>query len=193
MRLLLIRSFAPVLAAFALSLASMAAAPAAQASDTVVKSGAEIDALVDDALKRLYASEPEAKNLAGKSVAMLVFPEVLKGGVIIGGQYGEGALRQGGKTSGYYSMASASYGLQFGAQTYGYAMFFLNQGALDYMQNNDGWEVGSGPTLVGGDDGWSSSMGSNDLNGDIAVVFFDQSGLMAGAGIQGTKITKVDR
>ena len=180
------------LAAFALA----AAGPAAAAADEEakpIKTAAEIEAGVDAALKSLYAAEPAAKELADKAVAVLVFPEVLKAGVLVGGQYGEGALRQGGKTTGYYSMASASFGLQFGAQTYGYAMYFLNQAALDYSRNNEGWEVGTGPTLVGGDKGWSSSMGTNDLNGDIAVVFFNQKGMMAGAGIQGTKISKIDR
>jgi len=170
-------------------------APAVRAQDEAkpVKTAAEIEAGVNAALKSLYAAEPEAKKLADKAVAVLVFPEIIKAGVMIGGQYGEGALRVGGKTTGYYSIASASFGLQFGAQTYGYAMFFLNQAALDYTRSNDGWEVGSGPTLVGGDKGWSSSMGTNDLNGDIAVVFFNQKGLMAGAGIQGSKISKIKR
>jgi lipid-binding SYLF domain-containing protein len=185
----------PFLAAFCCAVALIMAAPGARAEEekTLTKTAAEIEAGVNAALKSLYASEPEAKALANKAVAVLVFPEILKAGVIVGGQYGEGALRQGGKTTGYYSIASASIGLQFGAQTYGYVMYFLNQAALDYSRNNDGWEIGSGPTLVGGDKGWSSSMGTNDLQGDIAVVFFNQNGVMAGAGIQGSKISKIER
>lgn len=187
--------FIPFLAVLVCAVALILAAPDARAEEdkTLKKTAAEIDSGVNAALKSLYASEPEAKALANKAVAVLVFPEILKAGVIVGGQYGEGALRQGGKTTGYYSIASASIGLQFGAQTYGYAMYFLNQAALDYTRNNDGWEVGTGPTLVGGDKGWSSSMGTNDLQGDIAVVFFNQNGMMAGAGIQGSKISKIER
>ncbi len=185
---------APIFAALTLALIAVGAPANAQSDGkTVVKSGAELDALVDSALEGLYASEPAAKELEGKSVAVLVFPEVLKGGVIVGGQYGEGAMRQGGKTTGYYSMAGASYGLQFGAQVFGYAMYFLNEKSLQFLQDSSGWEVGSGPTLVGGEEGWSAKMGTSDLEGDVAVVFFNQSGLMAGAGIQGTKITKVER
>ncbi len=153
----------------------------------------EIESGVNSALKRLYAGSPEAKELSSKAVAVLVFPKVTKGGLMIGGQYGEGAMRQGGKTTGYYSLAGASYGLQIGGQQFSYAMFFMNEGALNYFRENDGWEAGSGPTLVGGDQGWSSSMGTNDLQGDIVPVFFGQEGLMAGAGLQGTKITKITK
>jgi lipid-binding SYLF domain-containing protein len=156
-------------------------------------SGAEIDAAVDAALDRLYAEEPAAKDLAEAAVAVLVFPEIVKGGVIVGGQYGEGALRVDGETRGYFSIASASFGLQAGGQTYAYAMFFLTPEAVDYVRDANGWEVGVGPTLVGGDKGWSSSMGTNDLQGDIAVVFFAQEGMMAGGGIQGSKISRIER
>jgi len=155
--------------------------------------GAELDAGADAALKRLFAETPETKELNNKAVAVLVFPKITKAGFMVGGQYGEGAMREGGKTSGYYSIASGSYGLQVGGQQYSYVMFFMNKDALQYFKDNRGWEAGSGPTLVGGREGWSSSMGTNDLQGDIVPVFFGQAGLMAGAGLQGSKITRVDR
>lgn len=163
-------------------------APAAEAA-----SAKEIEAGVNAALKTLYAAEPEARKLASKSIAILVFPEIIKGGLIVGGEYGEGALRVGGKTEGYYSIAAASFGLQIGGQKFGYAMFFLTESALNYLRDTQGFELGTGPTLVGGDKGWSSSMGTSDLQGDIAVVFFGQEGLMAGAGIRGSKISKIER
>ena len=97
------------------------------ASQSDAASGAEIDAGVNTALKTLYAVEPAAKDLAAKSIAVLVFPEIVKGGLIVGGQYGEGALRIGGKTKRYYSIAGASYGLQIGGQKFSYAMFFLTK------------------------------------------------------------------
>ncbi|MEM9098018.1 MAG: twin-arginine translocation pathway signal protein [Pseudomonadota bacterium] len=164
-----------------------------QTTGAQAESGAEIDQKVDAAIEQLYAAEPQAKDLAAKSVAMLIFPEIIKGGLIVGGQYGEGALRVGGETKGYFSIAAASFGLQFGGQTFGYAMFFLNQDAVDHVRETKGFEVGTGPTLVGGDQGWSGSLGTNDLQGDIAVVFFGQEGLMAGGGIQGSKITRIER
>ncbi|MEX0308594.1 MAG: twin-arginine translocation pathway signal [Ruegeria sp.] len=153
----------------------------------------EIDASVDAALAQLLASSPEAADLSNKAVAVLVFPRITKGGLMVGGQFGEGAMRENGVTTGYYNIAGASYGFQAGIQHFSYALFFLNSDALAYMQNNDGWEVGSGPTLVGGDEGWSASMGTNDLQGDIVPIIFGQEGLMAGAGLQGTKITKIEK
>lgn len=156
-------------------------------------SGAEIDAQVDAALASLYEQEPEAKALGDKAVAILVFPEIVKGGVLIGGQYGEGALRIGGKTQGYYSIASASFGLQIGGQTYGSALFILTDQGLQYLKDTRGLELGVGPTLVGGDKGWSRSLGTSDIQGDIAPVFFGQKGLMAGGGIQGSKISPIER
>ncbi|MEO1191224.1 MAG: twin-arginine translocation pathway signal protein [Pseudomonadota bacterium] len=162
--------------------------PEAKASENA----AEIDAKVAAGFKKLYASEPQAADLAKKAVAILMFPDIIKGGLIIGGEYGEGALIQDGKTDGYYSIAAASFGLQAGGQRFGYAMFFLTDAALNYLEESEGFEVGVGPTLVGGDKGWSSSMGTNNLQGDIAVVFFGQEGLMAGAGLRGSKITKID-
>lgn len=163
-------------------------APAAEAEPADA-----IDAKVTAALAELYADEPDAKLLADNSVAVLVFPDIVKAGALVGGQYGEGALRAGGRTLGYFSIASASFGLQFGAQRYGYVMFLLTESALDYLRDTRGFELGVGPTLVGGDKGWSSSLGTNNLQGDIAPVFFNQEGFMAGGGIQGSKISRIER
>lgn len=154
---------------------------------------AEIESKVASALRVLYAAEPGTEELAASSAGVLIFPDIVKAGFVLGGQYGEGALRVGGRTQGYYSIAAVSYGLQIGAQQFGYAIFFLNEDALDELDGSKGFEVGVGPTLVGGDDGWSASMGTKDLQGDIAVVFFGQAGLMAGAGIEGSKITPIER
>jgi len=155
--------------------------------------GAEIDARADAALERLYAESEEARDLGRMAVAVLVFPRITKGGLMVGAQYGEGAMREEGRTTGYYSIVGASYGLQIGGQVFSFAMFFLNEAGLAHFHENAGWEAGVGPTLVGGDKGWSSSMGTNDLQGDIVPVFFGQAGLMAGGGLQGTKITQIER
>ena len=157
------------------------------------ESAAEIDAKASAALEALYAKEPATRDLAAKSVAILVFPEIIKAGVLVGGQYGEGALRIGGKTQGYYSIASASFGLQFGGQKYGYAMFILTDAGLQHLKDTRGMELGVGPTIVGGDQGWSRSLGTNDIQGDIAPVFFGQEGVMVGGGVQGSKISPLER
>ncbi|MEL6265121.1 MAG: lipid-binding SYLF domain-containing protein [Pseudomonadota bacterium] len=166
---------------------------AAAPERALAESAAELDAKVAAALDALYASEPGTRDLAAQSKAIMVFPEIVKGGVIIGGQYGEGALLIDGATQGYYSIASASFGLQFGGQTYGYAMFILTDAGLQYLKDTKGLELGVGPTIVGGDKGWSNSLGTNDIQGDIAPVFFGQEGVMVGGGIQGSKITPVER
>lgn len=155
------------------------------------ETAAEIDRDVDNAILKLYTSSPIAKEISKIAKGILVFPNVIKGGLIFGGQYGEGALRIGGKTKGYYSTAAASYGLQIGAQTFGYAMFFMTDNALTYLEKSSGWEVGVGPSFVIVDEGKARSLSTTTANDDIYVFFFSQKGLMAGLGIQGSKITRI--
>jgi lipid-binding SYLF domain-containing protein len=126
-------------------------------------------------------------------VYILVFPGILKGGLIIGGQYGEGALRVKGKTAGYYNSVAASYGLQAGIQKFGYALFFMTDSALQYIDKSDGWEIGVGPSIVVVDEGIAKSLTTTTAKSDIYAFFFDQKGLMAGIGLQGTKITKLNK
>ncbi|MDO9581987.1 MAG: YSC84-related protein [Desulfomicrobium sp.] len=152
---------------------------------------AEIDKAVNLALEKLYASTPAAAELAKVSKGVLVFPDVVKAGLIIGGQYGEGALRVNGKTVGYYNTLAASYGLQAGAQTFGYAMFLMNDSALDYLKKSQGWEVGVGPTVVIMDEGLAKSLTTSTAKDDIYAFIFGQKGLMAGISLQGSKITKI--
>ena len=157
------------------------------------ETAAGIDRNVDAALATLYAGSPAAEALAREAKGILVFPNVIKAGLLIGGQYGEGALRIKGKTAGYYSTAAASYGLQAGAQTFGYAMFFMKDDALNYLKESEGWEVGVGPSVVVVDQGMAQSLTTTTAQNDIYVFFFSQQGLMAGLGIQGSKITQIER
>jgi lipid-binding SYLF domain-containing protein len=153
----------------------------------------EIDRDVDSALQKLYDSTPAAKELAKVAKGILIFPDIVKGGLIIGGQYGEGALRIGGKTTGYYSSVAASYGLQAGVQKFGYALFFMTDSSLEYLKKSEGWEIGVGPTLVVVDEGVAKSLTTTTAKSDIYAFFFDQQGLMAGIGIQGSKITRIEK
>ena len=154
---------------------------------------AELDRDVDSALMKLYEKTPAAKELAKVAKGILVFPDIVKAGLIVGGQYGEGALRVDGKTVGYYNSVAASYGLQAGAQSFGYALFFITDKALDYLKKSEGWEIGTGPSLVIVDEGVAGSLTTTTAKSDIYAFFFDQKGLMAGIGIQGSKITKLDK
>ena len=122
-----------------------------------------------------------------------MFDVIVKGGLVIGGSYGEGALYKGGKVSGYYSTASGSWGLQAGAQTYGYVMFLMNDKALRYLGRSKGWEVGVGPTVVVVNEGVAKNLSSTTLKDDVYAFIFDQQGLMAGISIEGSKITRIKR
>jgi len=174
-----------------LTAAAIVAACLLAPGPAIAASAAEIDRDVDAALVKLYDSTPEAKEFAPKATGILVFPSIVKGGFILGAMYGEGALRVGGKTAGYYSAVAASYGLQAGVQTFGYAVFFMNAAKLKYLDESEGWEIGGAPSLVVMDKGKAGSLSTTSARDDIYVFFFDQTGLMAGLGLQGTKISKI--
>ena len=154
---------------------------------------AEINRDVKIALEKLYAKSSSAKTLGEKAKGILVFPGIIKAGFMVGGQFGEGALLRGGKTAGYYNTLSASYGLQIGGQKYGYALFFMSDSAMSWLDKSDGWEIGTGPSIVVMDTGAASSATTTSLQSEIYAFFFDQKGLMGGLGLQGTKITKIKK
>lgn len=184
MKNLKLRHFFILFVAFML----MCSNPIAAKADTAAK----IDRDVTVALEKLYTSTPSAKELSKVAEAILVFPNVIKGGFIIGGQYGEGALRdKAGNTLGYYSTAAASYGLQAGAQSFGYAMFFMTSSTLEYLKKSSGWEIGVGPSIVIVDDGMARGLSTTTAKEGIYAFFFSQKGLMAGLGLQGSKITQI--
>jgi len=169
----------------------------AVALSTTLSGAAFADDLVaadaNAALSKLYASEPVAKLISEKARAVLVFPNIVKAGFIVGGQYGEGVMLRGGKLVGHYNSVAASYGLQAGVQSYGYALFLMNDKALQYLASSDGWELGVGPNIVIVDEGKAKSLTTMTLKDDVYAFIFDQRGLMAGLGIQGSKITKLEK
>jgi lipid-binding SYLF domain-containing protein len=177
---------APVVLAVALCLVVAGPGRVARAA-----SAAELDRKSEAALQQLLASHDAARTLAREARAILVFPSIVKGGFLFGGQLGDGALRSGGRTLGYYRTVSASYGLQAGLQTYGYALFLMNDSALGYLDRSEGWEIGVGPTLVVVDKGTAGALTTTTARSDVYAFFFDQKGLMAGIGLQGTKITRI--
>jgi lipid-binding SYLF domain-containing protein len=152
----------------------------------------EISRDAQAALKNLYAKVPAAKAIGAQAKAVLVFPSITKAGLGVGGQYGDGALIRGGKTVAYYNTAGLSTGLQAGAQQYGYAMFFMNEGALKQLDKAEGFEVGVGPSIVVMDEGKAKTTTTTTMKDDIYAFIFSQKGLMAGLGLQGNKITKIN-
>ncbi len=153
---------------------------------------AELSSSSRAALNRLYATNPRTKQLGSKATAILVFPKIVKAGFMVGAQGGDGAMLRGGKVVGYYRSLAASYGFQAGIQSFGFALFFMNQAAIDQMNDTDGWEIGSGPSLVIVDEGFAKSFTTNTLTSDVYAVTFNQKGLMGGVGIQGSKITRIN-
>lgn len=155
-------------------------------------SASEIDHEARQALSRLYDSTPAARSLASRARAILVFPGIVKAGFIGGAQYGKGALIENGRTKGYYNIVAGSYGLQAGVQTFDYALFFMSRDALSYLYSSKGWEVGVGPSIVVVDAGAAKSLTTTTAKDDVYAFIFGQKGLMAGLGLQGSKITRIN-
>jgi len=153
----------------------------------------QIDTNSRQALNTLYAENPAAKAIGQQARAVLIFPSIVKAGLGLGGAYGEGEMRKGGAVSDYYSTFTGSWGLQAGAQSYGYAVFLMNNDAVKYVEESDGWEIGVGPTVVLVNAGVAQNLSTTSLQDDAYAFIFDQKGLMAGISIEGTKINKLDK
>lgn len=174
------------------ALALLAAGPAR------AESAAEIDARVNVALGRLYARFPDTQELAGRSRGVLVMPEVLEGGLIVSGAYGEGALRlnEGGRfdrTAEYYSFASASVGFLAGVQSSAHALFFLTDAALEHFRRQDGWEIGADAEVTFPDAGLIAQLNTTTSQSPVVGIVFDQDGVLVGVGLEGGKYSRINR
>jgi lipid-binding SYLF domain-containing protein len=153
------------------------------------------DELDDDsasALRSLYEGSLAARQLGEKAAGILVFPNIVKAGFLFGAQFGEGTLYRGGRKVANYRSVAASYGFQAGVQTFGYAMFLMTNAAIDYLDKSGGFEIGVGPSVVVVDTGIARNLTTTTIQSDIYAFVFDQKGLMAGVGIQGSKITRIN-
>jgi lipid-binding SYLF domain-containing protein len=155
------------------------------------ESRADISRDSEQALQKLYDANPDAQALSRRASAILIFPNVVKAGLVVGGSFGEGELKRGDQVDGYYNSVAGSVGLQAGAQSYGYVVFLMNQGAVDYVRRTEGWEVGVGPTLVLIDQGAAKNLSTSTLKDDAYAFIFAQQGLMAGFSLEGTKISHI--
>lgn len=154
---------------------------------------AQLNADGKAALNRLYAQSDRARRYGRDARAILVFPKIVKAGLVIGGQGGEGVLFVRGKPTGYYKIGAASFGLQAGGQSFSYALFLMNDKALTYLRKSEGWAIGSGPSVVVVDKGAALSTTSTTIAKDVYAFPFGQKGLMAGLGLEGSKITPIKR
>jgi lipid-binding SYLF domain-containing protein len=177
----------------ATSLAMAALAPISVSTPASAATAADLNRESDQALQKLYAKSPSARALSEKAKAVLVFPKILKGGLVVGGAYGEGVLKQGSKVDGYYNSVTGSWGLQAGGQSYGYAVFLMSDKAVSYIHRSQGWEIGTGPTVVVVNEGVAKNLSTSTLKDDAYAFIFDQHGLMASLSLEGTKVSRIKR
>jgi len=154
---------------------------------------AELESAARASFRSLVEGNDEAKQLAKDASGVMIFPRILKAGLTFGGQFGEGVLLEDDQVAGYFNSVSASFGLQAGAQRFGYALIITNEEALEQVKHARGWELGIGPSLVIADRGLGKSLTTTTIRSDIYAFVFDQKGLMVGSGLQGTKVSPIVR
>lgn len=151
----------------------------------------EVDVSVDVSLERFYKEVKGAGEFAKMAKGMLVLPNVYKGGFIFGAEYGEGALRVGGKTVDYYSIAAGSFGLQIGGEKKDIVILFMTNEALDQFRASSGWEAGVDGNLALAEIGTGGRLDTTTLKEPIVAFVFGVRGLMADISLKGCKFTKI--
>ena len=152
----------------------------------------QIDAAVNEVLPQLYRDVSGSRELANKAQGVLIFPDVYKAAIGVGGEYGKGALRIGGSTVGYYSIASGSLGLQIGAQARNIVFMFMTPQALADFRNSSGWQAGATAGVALVKKGAEGSVDTSQINAPVLAFVFGNTGLMADVSIEGTKISKLE-
>ena len=160
---------------------------------TFAATAEDLDKDSAQALESLYKINPTAEVIAKTAKAILVFPKVVKAGLVFGGSYGEGVLLRGTKVTDYFNTVSASWGWQAGAESYAYVVFLMSNKAVDYLGKSNGWEFGVGPTVVLVNEGVAKNLSTSTLKDDAYAFITDQQGLMASLSIEGTKISRIKR
>jgi len=150
-----------------------------------------IDSSVDGTMSRLFQTVPGSRELVSKARGVLVFPSVLQAGFIVGGQYGEGSLKVGGGTVGYYSTVSGSFGLQAGAQSKAIIFLFMTQDALDKFRNTDGWSAGGDASVALVKMGANGAIDTTTATAPVEVFVLTNAGLMGDISINGTKVSRL--
>lgn len=158
---------------------------------TFAHTKAQIDVSADRALKDFYTLNPTNRELAGKAVGMLIFGRVTKGGVGVGGEYGEGVLRVQGQPVDYYKLVSASVGLTLGVAKHREIIMFMTQGALDKFTKSDGWSAGGDTAIAVVSQGAGGIYDSATLGKPILGFVFGEKGLIGDLSLEGTKISKI--
>lgn len=157
------------------------------------KTAGEINASVNAALNRFYKQVGGAKEFMSQAKAVLVMPNVTKAGFFAGGQYGEGALRIGGKTAGYYNLVAGSFGFTFGAQRMDIIIAFMTDEALQGFRKVDGWEIGIDGNVALITIGAGTRLDTTTARDPIVGFVFDAKGLMADLSLKGAKFTRIKK
>jgi lipid-binding SYLF domain-containing protein len=144
------------------------------------------------ALAGLYRVQPGTRELGDRARAVLVFPTITQAGLGIGGEYGRGCMIENGDVVGYYNVVGGTFGLQIGGQSFSQAYFFNSPEALKTFRDTKGLELGAGVTAVAASYGANGEITTSTLQKPVVVVSWGQSGLMAGATIEGAKITEIN-
>ena len=155
--------------------------------------GSIINRDAEIALQNLFEIDPDTVSIYKNASATLIIPRITKAGVVLGGAYGEGVLRINEAPVDYYSLASASYGFQIGAQQYSNIIFFMTEEALQKFRVKDGWELGADAEVVFRDKGYSIGVSSKTISKPVYAVVFDQKGLLAGTSLVGAKFSRLIR
>lgn len=162
-----------------------------QSSGTPASQRAEINAGADATLSRLYQTSPDARQLVQRAKGVLIFPSLIKAGFVVGGEYGRGVLRVGGRPEAYYSTAAGSIGFQAGAQSSASVLLFMTDDALDKFRNSNGWTAGADATVTIARVGANGSLDTNTIQQPIIGFVLSNVGLMAGVSLEGAKITRL--
>lgn len=182
-----------LVASSGLSLAGCTTTPPSSSTSPEANAGRRqsIDADVNATLSRLYTTVNGSRELVAKARGVLVFPSVISAGFWFGGQYGQGALRIGEQTSGYYSIAAASFGPQIGAQSKAIIMLFMTQEALDKFTGSQGWAAGVDATVAVLHVGANGNVDTSTATSPVEAFVLTNAGLMAGVSLEGTKISRL--
>jgi lipid-binding SYLF domain-containing protein len=156
-------------------------------------SGRQIDRDVNAALSNFYRQVDGARGLVADAAGVLVFPSVVKAGIGLGGEYGEGALRRRGRTEAYYNTVSASFGFQLGVQARTVIILFMTEEAFRSFRRKRGWKVGVDGSVTLVTVGVGGSLDSNQIKSPVIGFILDQKGLMYNLTLEGSKITRIDR
>jgi lipid-binding SYLF domain-containing protein len=159
--------------------------------NAIAGSAAEMNAAADATISLLKKSEPVTDEMIANAKGVLIFPKIVKGGLIVGAAVGDGVLRVDGQTAGYYRSTAVSYGFLAGVAKFGYVMFLMDDESLAYARDTQGWELGVGPNLTIADKGFATKFSTTTVDSGIYVFFVDQEGFFAGGGIEGTKISRI--